>query len=334
MENIEFFPGIFLSQSLKDIYEQAKELARNTWAPILILGEKGTGKELLAKSVHYFYSSLRTPFLALSCKNLTYEPFKNKLEHYCSVISNGKMPNPEISGQPGKQGTIFLRAVENVEAKYQGKIYKLLQETCYKHPNSSSKNHSAFRLIFSHNQNTENSSKAVSLGGEFYKTFRPHTITIMPLRERKEDIPPLAHFFVDLFSKEYKKDICGIQSETLNLLQSHGWPGNVSELKDVIENAVLLAQAPLITKDDIRFNISKKFIALESSFERGDFFTLAELERVYILTILRKMKNNKSRAAKILGISRNTLQKRLASFTPATGKKKVKKETAQQLLPF
>jgi len=104
----------------------------------------------------------------------------------------------------------------------------------------------------------------------------------------------------------------------------------------VLENAVILAQSPLVTKEDIRFNISKKSIALESFLSREDFFTLEELERIYIQTVFRRVKNNKSKAAKILGISRNTMQKKIDSLAAATAraKKKTKKKNGNQPLLF
>jgi transcriptional regulator with PAS, ATPase and Fis domain len=152
----------------------------------------------------------------------------------------------------------------------------------------------------------------------------------MPLRERTEDIQPLALFFVDTFSKEYGKEIGGIHSGAVQALEAHAWPNNVSELRDVIENAVLLAQNSLILREDIRFNISKKSIALESFLSREDFFKLEEIERIYIETVVRRMRNNKSKAAKILGISRNTLQKRIDSFASRPLIRKAKKKSGHQ----
>jgi transcriptional regulator with PAS, ATPase and Fis domain len=157
-------------------------------------------------------------------------------------------------------------------------------------------------------------------------------LTILPLRSRPDDIKPLATFFMDKFSKEYGKDIGGIHSRALAMLEGHDWPENVSELRDVIENAVLLADGPLITKDDIRFNISKKAIALESFLSREDFFTLEEIEHIYINTVLRRMKNNKSKTAKILGVSRNTLQRRIGIFEEKPARKKRRKSDRQPRL--
>ena len=115
-------------------------------------------------------------------------------------------------------------------------------------------------------------------------------------------------------------------------LEKYDWPENVSELRDVMENAVLLADGPLITKDDIRFNISKKAIALESFLSREDFFTLEEIEHIYINTVLRRLKNNKSKTAKVLGVSRNTLQRRIDTHEKQPARKKRRKNGNQPRL--
>ena len=162
----------------------------------------------------------------------------------------------------------------------------------------------------------------------------PKLLSILPLRDRIADIGLLATYFTDRFSKEYGKDIGGIHSSALDLLEGWEWPGNVSELRDVIENAVLLSRHLLIMDDDIRFNVSKKFIALESFLCREDFFTLEEIEKIYIQTVLRRMKNNKSKTSKILAISRNTLQSKLEDYKAQPVKPKTSKKSPTQQTLF
>jgi len=149
-----------------------------------------------------------------------------------------------------------------------------------------------------------------------------------------EDVQPLATFFTDKFSKEYGKEIGGIHSSALKVLEAYQWQGNVSELRDVIENAVLLSNGLLLVEEDVRFNISKKSIALESFLSREDFFALDEIESIYIQTVLRRVNNNKAKASRILGISRNTLQRKLVSFTEANKKTKAPKKMKNQPLLF
>jgi len=141
-------------------------------------------------------------------------------------------------------------------------------------------------------------------------------------------------FFPLLHSKEYGKDVGGLHSSALKLLEAYDWKGNVSELRDVIENAVLLSNGSLLVKENVRFNISKKSIALESFLSGEDFFALDEIESIYIQTVLRRVKNNKAKASRILGISRNTLQRKLNTYADIVKKKKSSKKIKNQPLLF
>lgn len=335
LETIDYFPTLCLSQYLKKIYQQAKKISSRGNAPILITGEKGTGKEFLAKNIHYISSSLQHPFFIMNCSHLALDNFELKLGQYLSALPH--TPDAQSSSGSGPLqmgGTIFLRDVGKLDSHIQGKVFDVLKENCGRSLRSSASSFPSIHLIFSFCQNSEKPEENAPCKESLQNIFRPDTLNLIPLRERLEDMQPLASFFIDRFSKEYGKDINGIHSEALGLLKSYAWPCNVSELKNVMENAVLLAQGPLITKNDIRFNISKKSITLESFFSQEDFFALEEIERIYIQTVLRRVKNNKSKAAKILGITRNTLQNRVDSFTKPAAKSKAGKKSHQQTLPF
>ena len=334
IETLDYFPTLCLSQYLKRVYQQAKKIYTKGISPVLITGEHGTGKEFLAKSIHYLNSSLQHPFFLINCINLPFEHFEKKLEQYLSVVSTpADGTSPEAKYQK-KGGTIFIRDVGKLETQTQSKVFNLLKETCFKSARSSGSATFPTHLVFSYSQNGGKADESMAFKESLHRIFHQDTLSLIPLRERPEDIQPLASFFVDRYSKEYGKEIGGIHSEAIGILKSYSWPFNVSELKNVIENAVLLAQGPLITRDDIRFNISKKSITLESFFCREDYFTLEEIERIYLHTVLRRVKNNKSKAAIILGITRNTLQKRIESFAKPAAKKTAKKNSRQQKLPF
>ncbi len=331
VDTIDYSPLFCLSESLKKVFQQAKKITANGNAPILITGEPGTGKEFLAKNIHYLISSLHQPFFLVNCAQLPFDHFAHKMQQYLEAL--GKSADSKAGGDAtsGHSGTIFFRDVGKLEPHIRGKVFEFLKDLWTKFTRAPKP---AVHLMFSYSPSQEKSEAEAPCQEVLNKTLHPDTLSLLPLRDRVDDIQPLASFFVDRFSKEYGKDIGGIQAEALALLKSHSWPYNISELKNVIENAVLLAQSPLITKDDIRFNISKKSIALESFFGREDFFRLEEIERIYIQTVLRRVKNNKSKAAQILGISRNTLQKRIDSFSKTEVKRKARKKPHQQSLPF
>jgi len=324
-KNIEYLPVVYLTNSLKQLYQQCEGLSKKEHPSILITGENGTGKELLAKSIHYSRSP-NAPFVTMNCINLPFDHFEEKINTCFSTLNtecgNGNRPNT-------LESTLFMRDLCKLEDTVKQDLLKLLSEKIQPLKKNGS---SPIQLIFSSKKPLPD-PKARSKSSPSVALFKPYQLTILPLRSRQDDIKPLATFFIDKFSKEYGKDIGGIHSHAQALLEGYEWPENVSELRDVMENAVLLADGPLITKDDIRFNITKKAIALESFLSREDFFTLEEIEHIYINTVLRRLKNNKSKTAKVLGVSRNTLQRRIeTNEKPATRKKRRKNQNQPRLL--
>ena len=324
-KNIEYLPVVYLTSSLKQLYEQCEGLSKKKFHSILITGESGTGKELLAKSIHYSRSP-NAPFITMNCINLPFDHFEEKINACMSALDvSGSNRNRPLHAP---ESTLFLRDLSKLEVNVKQDLLELLSTKI----KAMGKNGGApVRLIFSSKEPLPKTSTRTK-GSASVALFNPYQLTILPLRSRRDDIKPLATFFIDKYSKEYGKDVGGIHSRAMVLLEKHDWPENVSELRDVMENAVLLADGPLITKDDIRFNISKKAIALESFLSREDFFTLEEIEHIYINTVLRRLNNNKSKTAKVLGVSRNTLQRRIDTDEKPPARKKRRKNNNQPRL--
>ena len=324
-KNIEYLPVVYLTNSLKQLYHECEGLSKKKDHSILITGESGTGKELLAKSIHYSRCP-NAPFVTMNCINLPLDDFEEKINTCFSALGslsdNGNRP------QHAPEATLFLRDLGKLEEKVKNHLLELISE---KMQSLRKNGESPVRLIFSSKEPLSDTSTKTKDSSPVAQ-FNPYLLTILPLRNRRDDIKPLATFFMDKFSKEYGKDIGGIHSRGMALLENYDWPENVSELRDVMENAVLLADGPLITKDDIRFNISKKAIALESFLSREDFFTLEEIEHIYINTVLRRLKNNKSKTAKVLGVSRNTLQRKIGMLEQQPVRKKRRKNNRQPRL--
>jgi len=326
---IDYLSDIYLTGSMKELYKQGKTLSEVDSPCLLITGESGTGKELLAKSIHYTLSP-GSQFVPISCVNLPYGHFEQKIEACLTDVSS------DMACQTGKGApygaTLFFRDIGKLEQSVLRDILGLLRKKI-SGPNGGPQDHAGrIRLVFSCSQQRQiaGSQGKADASEQFLKAFNPRLLSILPLRDRIADIGLLATYFTDRFSKEYGKDIGGIHSSALELLEGWGWPGNVSELRDVIENAVLLSRHLLLMDEDIRFNVSKKFIALESFLCREDFFTLEEIEKIYIQTVLRRMKNNKSKTSKILAISRNTLQSKLEAYNALPAKPKTRRKPSTQ----
>ena len=330
---IDYLSDIYLTGSMKEVYKRGKTLYESDAPCLLITGESGTGKELLAKSIHNMLSP-GSQFVPISCVNLPYDHFEEKIEACLMNVCS------DTAGQTGKgspyAATLFFRDIGKLEKSVQQGILGLLRKKISGQPGSTDDLASRIRLVFSCSQQSGIAVGQNKADGseQFIKAFNPQLLRILPLRDRIADIGLLATYFTDRFSKEYGKDIGGIHSSALDLLEGWEWPGNVSELRDVIENAVLLSRHLLIMDDDIRFNVSKKFIALESFLCREDFFTLEEIEKIYIQTVLRRMKNNKSKTSKILAISRNTLQSKLEDYKAQPVKPKTSKKSPTQQTLF
>ena len=327
---INYLPGMHLTGSMKELYNKGKSLCEGEPDCLLITGETGTGKELLARSIHYTLSP-NSQFIPISCVNLPYDHFEEKIESCLQDI--GKDTAAQQCPAPQCAATLFFRDIGKLETSVQQDLVGFLKEKINTQPKGGKHQPGHVKYVFSCSQpNGQTSGRQDEASEPVVKAFHPQLLSILPLRERSADIKPLANFFIDRFSKEYGKDIGGIDSAAAERLEAWQWPGNVSELRDIIENAVLLASFPLLTEDDIRFNVSKKFIALESFLCREDFFTLEEIEKIYIQTVLRRMKNNKSKTSRILDISRNTLQSKLEDYNALPAKQKIRKKTTQQTL--
>lgn len=324
-KNIEYLPVIYLTQSMRELYQKGRYIAWNRHLSLLISGESGTGKELLAKSIHY-NTAPNASFVTINCLDLPFDHFQERIEGCFTHPQCGDPPNDSDGAEIGAP-TLFLRDIGKLDEQVQGSLLRFLKEQILQR---DTQGEDRARVIFSYNYNGVSRAIDAFIRESDVAVFNPFLLNIMPLRDRHEDIRPLATFFCDKFAKEYDKEIGGIHSAAIRELEAYPWPGNVSELRDVMENAVLLAQSPLITREDIRFNISKKSIALESFLSREDFFTLEELDRIYIQTVLRRVRNNKSKAARILGVSRNTLQRKMKEFSDQDSAQPQRKKTGHQ----
>ncbi len=325
---ITYLPGMHLTGTMTELYHKGKTLCEGDPGSLLITGESGTGKELLARTIHYTLSP-NSRFIPISCVNLPYDHFEKKIESCLQDI--GKAAAEQPAAACPSAATLFFRDIGKLETSVQQDLMGYLQEKISLQTETGKEQPGQVKYIFSCSQPGQGCDQSIT-SEPVVRTFNPRLLSILPLRERTDDIKPLANFFIDRFSKEYGKDIGGIDNAAIERLEAWSWPGNVSELRNIIENAVLLARFPLLTDEDIRFNVSKKFIALESFLCREDFFTLEEIEKIYIQTVLRRMKNNKSKTSRILNISRNTLQSKLEKYNSLPAKQKNRKKPSQQPL--
>ncbi len=288
------------------IFTMIEDVAPST-ASILILGETGTGKELVANAIHYQSDRASMPFVALHCAALSEGVLESELFGHEKGAFTGAVQSRKGRFEMADGGTLFLDEVGEMSLKVQVKLLRVLEKGEFERVGGEKTLKVDVRLIAATNRDLE---KEVS-GGRFREDlfYRLNVITVHlpPLRERREDIPLLSNFFVIKYAKKYKKEIKGFAPEAMDVLCAYHWPGNVRELENIIEGSVVLCKKSMVTVDHLPKNIVP---------DREDMSTikiplgtsLKEAEKEIIQKTLSMTNGSKKEAAKILGISSRKIE--------------------------
>lgn len=274
-----------------------------TNATILLLGETGTGKELLAHAIHQ--ASLRRdgPFVKVDCAGLPETLLESELfGHEKDAFTDAgarKIGRFELA----HGGTVFLDEVAELGLAVQAKLLRVLQERAFERVGGTETVRVDVRILAATNQNLEEALKQGRLREDLYFRLNVVPLRVPPLRERRKDIPWLARRFAAEFAQRHGKPVEGFSEEALDLLARYPWPGNVRELEHAVERAILVAEGPRLLPEHFTLD----FVAAAPTAPDDTLMTLEELEREYIRRILWKVRGHKGRAAKILGINRKTL---------------------------
>ena len=271
--------------------------------PLLITGETGTGKGLVARAVHDLSARSSRGFLAVNCTELPENLLESTLFGHTRGAYTGAVEKGVGFFEMAHGGTLFLDEMGDASSSLQTKLLRVLEEKTF-HPVGSSRRHySDFRLITATNQDLEKAIEKGSFRQDLYYRINMYRIQLQPLRERKEDIVVLARRFVEVFNEESGLKIKGLTSHALDLLCSHDWPGNVRELRNVVVRASVSCRHEMIRSEDV-----SRHLPTETEKEpRLGSLNLKEMERHVIHLALVKTGYNQSKAAKLLGVSRNTL---------------------------
>jgi len=282
-------------------------------APILIRGETGTGKSILAHFIHQSSNRKNGPWVEIDSGTLSETLLESELFGHERGAFTGA-----LSAKPGKfeladHGTIFLDEIGNMSPTLQTKLLRVLQDREFERVGGAETLKTDVRIITATNKDLERLVKDGQFREDLYYRINVVSITLPTLRERKMDIPLLAKHFIAKYSEEYgKKSTMSISDEALELLLKYSWPGNVRELENVIQVAVLMTNSDVILPE----HLTEKFRPKEK-FEASDVavgMTLEEMERKLILGTLQQTNYNVTQSAKILGISRRTLQNKFKKF--------------------
>jgi DNA-binding NtrC family response regulator len=307
-------PIVFASPRFRQVYDLTLKVASSD-ANILIQGESGTGKELIASALHH--NSLRRshPFVSLNCASLSDTLLESQLFGHLRGAFTGAFANQKGMLEEADGGTLFLDEIGDVSPAVQGKLLRVIQERDFIPIGSTHPKQVNVRFVAATNKELQNEVSEGHFREDLYYRLNVITITLPPLRERPEDVVPLAQHFLRRFSERMCKDIHAIDPKALEALQAYDWPGNVRELENVMERAVILTSGSHISADVIPLHSGHKAaVQAPAPVRLPQMVALEEMEHQHILAVLKGNRYNKSRTAEILGISRRTLDRRIAEF--------------------
>ncbi|MFB3887679.1 MAG: sigma-54-dependent transcriptional regulator [Thermodesulfobacteriota bacterium] len=287
------------------VYKTIAKVA-DTKSTVLLCGERGTGKELIARSIHY--NSVRNdhPFIPVDCASLVETLMESELFGHVRGAFTGAHSAKRGLFEEADGGTLFLDEVSNLSLSMQTKLLRFLQEHEIKRVGGTENIKVDVRVIAATNQSLEPLVKSGRFREDLFDRLNVVSITLPPLRERKEDVPLLAHHFLRRFSEENKKNISHISPEALAILLEYAWPGNVRELEHTIERAVIFSTHPIILPEDLPKKMSEE-VEGQEPFPVRKLLPLKEIEKRYVLQVIEETKGNKKKASEILGIDRTTL---------------------------
>lgn len=295
------------SKKMQEVFTIMRKVL-NSSLPVLIIGETGTGKELVARSLHYSSQRKNKKFVPIYCGGLPETLLESELFGYKRGAFTGALYDKKGLIEEADGGTLFLDEVADIPLSIQAKLLRFLQEGRFRRIGETEERYVDCRVIAATNKNLEEEIKKGNFREDLYYRLNVIRINLPPLREREEDIIILSNYFLKKFSEKENKKIKGFSKEVIEFLRNYNWPGNVRELENKIARAVALCEREIININDL---IEEKEREKEELFKikRLDDY-LKEKEREYLKKVLEIYKN-RSEAAKILGISRRTLYNRL-----------------------
>ncbi|HDH06010.1 MAG TPA: sigma-54-dependent Fis family transcriptional regulator [Nitrospirae bacterium] len=285
------------------------EAIKDSSISVLVSGETGTGKELLANAIHYTSRRHYSPFVAVNCAAVPHELLEAEFFGYERGAFTGAVSRRIGKFEEADTGTLFLDEIGELELSLQAKILRAIQEKEIERIGANKKIKIDIRLIASTNRDLAKEVEQKNFRADLYYRLNVMQIKLPPLRKRKSDIPLLVTHFIDKFSQRENKHVSSVSPDVMNVFLSHSWPGNLRELENVIERAVVLARDEVIGIRGIPDEIKKQ--AINNNIRADVVKPLRELENETIINAINTFNGNKSKAAKALGITRKALYNRL-----------------------
>jgi two-component system, NtrC family, response regulator AtoC len=310
------------SPVIKNVLAIAEKIAESDANTVLIQGESGTGKTLIARVIHYRSARADKPFVEVTCTALPETLVESELFGYEKGAFTDAKSSKKGLFEIADGGTIYLDEIGDMKLSTQSKFLKVIEEKTFKRIGGLKDTKVDVRIIATTNRDIKEEVKNGNFREDLYYRLNVIPIRIPPLRERPEDIIPIAMHFLDNLRKETRKDIIGISKDAKELILEYGWPGNIRELKNMIERIFILEKEGLILPEHLPIEVKKDRDKRYNAKESDDFqfslpkdgVSIEDVEKNFIIQALKNTGNNQTKAAKLLNLSRDALRYRMQKF--------------------
>jgi two-component system, NtrC family, response regulator AtoC len=301
------------SPAIVSLRHLVARVASSPASTVLLTGESGTGKDLVAKVIHYASDRASRPFMNITCSALPEQLLESELfGHERGAFTDARLQKKGLL-ENAEGGTVFLDEIGEMTPGLQAKLLRVLEEKSFKRVGGATDIHVDVRVIAATNRDLEAEVTNHRFRADLFYRLNVLPIAMPPLRSHSEDIPALVEYFIDAFNTEFRKRVLGATTAAYTVLQGYGWPGNVRELRNVIERAMLLSDRDRLDARD--------FAALTSAVSAGAEFELPaagvdleKLERSLVIQALRRCGGNQTRAGSLLGLNRDQIRYRIEKF--------------------
>ena len=312
-QRYEFDNMVGHSEAMREVFSTITRVAP-TRATVLLCGESGVGKDMIARAIHHHSPRADRPFVKINCTALPENLMESELFGYEKGAFTGANTSKPGKFEQADTGTVFLDEIGDVPASVQVKLLRILQEREFERLGSNKVKHIDVRVLAATNVDLRAALEQGTFREDLYYRLNVLPINIPPLRERKEDIPYLAGFFVKKLGKDLGSPVESISDAALERLLGYHWPGNVRELENVLERSMVLANGAVLEAGDVKLDTAPaaRFTVADNFLPEGT--TLDQYEQSIIREALRRANGNKSQAARMLGLTRNALRYRLSQM--------------------
>jgi transcriptional regulator with PAS, ATPase and Fis domain len=306
---------------MKDVMQFVRRVASSEAGTILIEGENGTGKDLVAKTLHYQSARQAEPFIAINCAAIPETLLESELFGYEKGAFTDARSQKRGLFELADKGTLFLDEIGEIPMVLQAKLLRVLEDSTFRRLGGVHDITVDIRLIAATNKNMREAVREKAFRQDLYFRLNVIQITIPALRERPDDIPPMTAFFIAHYNRKFKRNILGVTPETEQILMQYDWPGNVRELRNAIERAMILEDSSYLTPSSLPISIvdgddrpAPLAAAAMADTLSADGISLEDNERMLVTRALEKTNGNQTQAARLLKVTRDTLRYKMKKF--------------------